>query len=103
MDAYWRTVLVAEGAYAGEDHGDAVLVAHFYSFIVLDAASRLDDGGDTGLAGIFDRILAGEREEGIRGENGAPCPIAGMLEGIVCCPEAVRLAAADTNRCAALR
>jgi hypothetical protein len=65
-------------ALAGEDHGDAVLIAGGDNFVIAAGTARLDDRGDTRLGGAVDRIV--EREKRIRGEHRAAGPIAGFFQ-----------------------
>lgn len=55
---------MAEMADTGEDHGQAELIGGFNDFLVIDRASRLDDGGSAGLSYNFQAIW--EWEERVR-------------------------------------
>src|SRR5258708_797139 len=52
-------------SYPGEGHGDTQTVGGCDYFGVADRASRLDDGGGTGLGNGFEAV--GKGEEGIGG------------------------------------
>jgi len=80
---------------AGEDHGDAVLVAGGDNFVVAAGAARLDDRGNTRLGGAVDRVV--EREKRIRGEHGAAGPIAGFFQGDFDRIDAAHLARASSD------
>ena len=68
------TILVAEVAGSGEEHGDVMLVRGGDYFIVADGAAGLGDGGDAAGRRHFD--VVGEGEEGVGCEDAAlaPCP-----------------------------
>ena len=80
---------------AGEDHGNAVLVAGGDGFVIAAGTARLDDRGDTRLGGAVDRVV--KREERIGGEHGAASPIAGFFQGNFDRIDAAHLAGADTD------
>ncbi len=56
---------------AGRDKGDAILVAAVDGVLVSQAAAGMRDGRNTGLAGLFDRVVPGEWEEGVTGQHRA--------------------------------
>src|SRR6202008_778200 len=60
---------VSEVAAAGEDHGDAELVAGGDNLRVADRTTRLNQRGDTSLCGLIDAVT--EWEEGVRGGDRA--------------------------------
>src|SRR5579885_2462834 len=60
---------VAEVADAGEHHRHVMFIRRGDDFIVANRAARLDDGGDAGGGGGVDAVA--EREEGLRGHDGA--------------------------------
>src|SRR3990172_7888213 len=92
-----RGASVAEGANAREHHRHAVFIADLNGLFVA-AAARLDDGGDAGAAGGLDGVVAGEGEEGVRGEDGALRALARSLDRQLDGFDAVGLAAADAHR-----
>ena len=68
---------MAEVAFSGEDHGDAVFVGGGYHFVVSDAASGLDDGFDAGGRRRIQSVAEGE--EGVAGAHSAGGPSGGSL------------------------
>src|SRR5579885_3636829 len=89
------TSLMAEVAFAGEDHGDAVAVGHADGFVVADRAAGLDDGGDACSGGGLHAI--GEGEVGIGGQHRAARPRARFLHRQLHAGDAVHLPRAYTD------
>ena len=104
---------------SGKDHGKAQPVAGFYGVFIVDRAAGLNNGLNAGGGGGLYHI--GEGEEGVGGEypcGQAVCPGAAFfrsyfsssrfsgsrlyrgraaLQGLLCGPDAVRLASAYTR------
>src|SRR5579884_39770 len=87
--------LMAEVAFAGEDHGDAVAVGHADGFVVADRAAGLDDGGDACSGGGLHAI--GEGEVGIGSQHRAARPRARFLHRQLHAGDAVHLPRANTD------
>ncbi len=89
-----------EVTLAGEDHGDAVLVACLDGILVTDRSAGLDDGGDACLCSCFYAVIEGE--EGIRSHNRACCLVACVIDCKLEGCDAVGLTGADTCGCIVL-
>lgn len=55
----------------GRDKGNAILIAAVNGVLVSQAAAGVRDGRDTSLACLLDRVVPGERKEGVTGHHGA--------------------------------
>ena len=82
----------------GGDEGDAVLVAHVHGVLVAHGTAGMGDGFDAGLTRDLHGIAPSEREEGVRGENGALRLFARLFEGDANRVHAVGLAGAHAEK-----
>ena len=87
---------MAKMPHAGEDHGQAVLVAGGDGFGIADRAARLDDSADAG-AGRFVHVVA-KWEERIGGEHAARDAVAGLAHRHVRRIHAAHLPGAHAER-----
>src|SRR5215204_6004504 len=84
-----RCSLMLEVASSGEEHRDTRGFGDGNDLAVSNRSARLHDRGDTGGDSCFNSIR--EREKCITGENAAPGPIAGSLDGDMHALDPVRL------------
>lgn len=94
--------LVLEVAHAGGQQGNAILVADIDGILVTQGATGVDNGSNAGLAGNLNRVVPGEGEEGIRGQDRALDLVTSLLQGDADRVDTVGLARAHAQQLAIL-
>ncbi len=82
-------------ADAGEDHGEAVLVAGVDRVLIAHGAAGLDDCPDAGAGGFVD--IVPKREEGVGGQDGSGNAVACFSNREVDGIDAAHLPGADAH------